>query len=1575
MSIEYGTVLRIRFKTKDEGLFFVHRVTEDRFELLTTDGEQQELSYEDSDILEVSVAYIPPKHDYASIRNLFVGNWVKVQFADEPLYGKLVKTGSTLEIESNDVMYYIPVRYGLPKDILRIDSSTQAPQKVKVDTETDVEATESEEPDDLYDVEDDYNQLYYTMEQKKNDLTESLIQSLDKQSQSSLKKVYHQVQRFQELFEKYTTFEKNILLKRLPEKSYLDSFKKNENTFYTPVSDHIKVKHNFIENEKRQLGPVPDYYFRYDEPVSTYEMYIQETIKQMPYEEFIAKEAKVVQSYDIKKNHTEHDFYPTHNREVYLLKPLAKYKVNEAFVTDSFVLQPHALSLYTRKSGTLLSKVQQSVPYFDMFFRTSSDNLRVVSVNEAYRAECTESDRMTWYKNECTTFQEYVEKLIPSFTSFVDCYVHKDFLNMYQALYELEILHIDEMNADTYREVLETLRMNIIKYIEERQKEKKQSLRKKPELFTRENHELHRILQKDYGLGPRNEKAYYTTSEFWKEGMFDSFHFYIIQYLRKHALLQQVVSDEEMVRLVDEIKNAFDKDPEERVHKVYENEQQRASDQYKFVLQDIPRGTKFVSADEELYRKLLQEKSSPLTLDEVKIKLNQIKDLGEKEIPNQFEKDLVPYIQDFLLKNRIMKGQVCFVQSSGKKYRWTGEEWSDLTEDVQAKKFYKIKDFKYNEESFQKKVQEMIHAFESEKLRSQAIQKMKLEDESHKLSLEKAKLAWLKEKMKYHTEKYHYYEVELQKELVEVKQSPYLSLRNRILQEMILENKYKAIQLFVQQYTKTGEDVYWFYCLETGTKLLPMFFMELADAFLKSNTYPETLQLICDRQGELSDNHDFYVDKYSGFPIKQIQFDEEEDFNDQGFRDIFHSVVEKEQDYAEVEHSTPVRNALKTFLNLMGLVPEEDVLGDILSNVEKSFLLASGDKKKTREQNQIYIYSILSHSLIYGQTLEGKVRLSKPFPDCPKSLKGFPLNASSKKGLEFVCCIVAKMPKLNEPWNSMSQVKVEKLLEMAELFIQKYVLPIQEVRERLSAKLEVQEKREEFPVWTLFYPRLTPIQVVLELSASLQDRAIGLSLLLQQRIHEFVSTQSAILTNQAQEPYLINTCCQTNNDVYDYLVENAKLAPTLNELYEVLKRENRRKQRDMPYHMYCPINTKIPPSKIPSMFDEKTIYRAVIKMFLLDTDSEVPNKLKKYKEVIKPAEYKKNDPFEKKFDLLKQIPISEEKFVSMLRDNASIFERRKGRVLVEENVGTHKVDRMLQEKNEKDLYDFSIVSIEGMMKTLLSKARDRTERKRFQQCFQFYTLFREEKQNDFLPKGLEHKETMSRILYNKIQNLLQVFPEKIYNNAHAPRDLPRHWKLDERHVDNIIEFMRQYDENLSNFYENDTWKMKFKEINLEDYKRWLHTSCTIPMKYTLYCYIYVSIFHDLAEKGLMDYVKTVVGIFLDEDKMALNFDKKQIDFLSDMAKKSETELKTDRLKQLTKDARKAQNAMKDLKLGEWGVGLDKSLFKYDKEKYGDVLIEAKKITEGMDVPDEIYGTYGVDDGDNLEGFDGDEYYS
>jgi len=1565
MTIEYGTILQIRFQSKEDELFFVERVSEEGLQLRSQEGDKLFLRLEDSDILEVSIVYVPPKPDYASIHNLFVGNWVKVHFKDEILYGKLIHTGSTLEIEAKETTYYIPVRYGLPKDILTIEASVP-PQVKREKVEVEVEV-EVEDPVDLVEEEEEYGQLFYTMEQKKNELTESLMSQLTKQSQSALKKVYHDVHRFQELFEKYTEFEKNIILRRLPENLYLESFVQNTNPFFIPVTNHVKVKHRDIHNE----GFFPDYYVQYRDPIEHYEPYVSETTQQMTYQDFIYMEAKLVQPYIIQQNHTEREFYPTKDRNTYLLNALVHYRVPESFVTDSYLLQPYRV----RKGTSILDKVNP-VAYFDMFFRKNEDDVSILTVDENYKAGCVVPQRLTWYKNECSTFKSYVEHLVPSFQEFMKCYMNPDFLNMHQALKELDLLQIYEMNESVHDEIQKVLKTNVSVFALEREKEKKQSLRKKQEVFKLDTSDLHKILQKDYSVGQRfmntePSPVVYTTSELWKEGIFDHFHYYIVQYLKKHVLLQQLVSDQEMNQLIQEIKTAFGKETEERIHKIYDTEQQKENDQYKWVLQDIPRGSSFVTADEELYRKLLQEKNSALTLDDVKMKLNRIKELGEAEIANQFEKGIGPYIHEFVIHYKIMKGQVAFVRESKKKYRWTGEKWADLSQDFQSKKLFKIKDFKYNEDSFTKKVHEMIHQFESEKLRSQALQKMKLEDESHKTQLERAKRSWLKETLKYHTEKYHYYELELQKEVFETTPSPYLSLRNRILQEITLENKYKAIQLFVENYTKSGEDNHWYYCIETNTKLMPKFFMELADAFLKTDRYPETLQLVCDRQGELSDNNDFYVDKYSGFPIKQIQFDDEEDYNDQGFKDIFHSVVEQEKQITEIDTQNPIRNALKSFLTLMGFLPDEETLQSLFLNIEKSFLLASGEKKKLREQHQIYIYSILTHSLIYGQTLEGNVRLTKPFPDCPKSLKGYPLNTSSKKGLEFVCCVVLKIPKNHEPWNSMAQLKLEALVDTAEQFMEKYVLTIQDIRDQLLKKRDIQEKKEEFPTWELFYPRLHPIRIVPELSSHSNDRIMGLSFVLQQKIHDHVSTQLGILVNQSHEPYLINTCCQTNNDVYDYMIKHAKISATLTDLYETVKKQRKRDSFLFANHMYSSMNTKTPIAKIPDAFDERTIYRAIIKIFLLDSSNTIPEKLRKYK-ILKPAEYKKNDPFEKKMDLLKEQPVTESEFVSILRTNATLLDKRKGRVLEEISKGHTPLDERLE--NERDLYDYCMVEIEEKMKFILSKIRDPKEKKRVQQCVQFYTLFRDQKQNDFLPAGLEHKQTLSQILYNKIQNLLYVFPEKILNKKYLSSKLPHHWKLDEHHVENILEFTHQYYHNLTTFYEDDNWKFKYNKIKTRDYKRWLTLPLPVSKQFPLYAYIYVSLFYDYLQEGMTDYVKIIVGIFLEEDKQALNFDKKQIDFLSDVAKKSETELKTERLKKLTKDARRAQTAMKDLKLGEWGVGLDKSLFKYDKNRYGEVLEEAKNIIEGMEVPDEIYGMYGIDDGENLEGFDGDEYY-
>ena len=74
---------------------------------------------------------------------------------------------------------------------------------------------------------------------------------------------------------------------------------------------------------------------------------------------------------------------------------------------------------------------------------------------------------------------------------------------------------------------------------------------------------------------------------------------------------------------------------------------------------------------------------------------------------------------------------------------------------------------------------------------------------------------------------------------------------------------------------------------------------------------------------------------------------------------------------------------------------------------------------------------------------------------------------------------------------------------------------------------------------------------------------------------------------------------------------------------------------------------------------------------------------------------------------------------------------------------------------------------------------------------------------------------------------------------------------------------------------------------------------------------------------------------------------------------------------MQKDARRAQNTMKELKLGEWSVGLGKSLFEYDKGVFMDVYnvateIESKRTKYTPEDSSEFDPTMGHDDGDGPE---------
>ena len=58
--------------------------------------------------------------------------------------------------------------------------------------------------------------------------------------------------------------------------------------------------------------------------------------------------------------------------------------------------------------------------------------------------------------------------------------------------------------------------------------------------------------------------------------------------------------------------------------------------------------------------------------------------------------------------------------------------------------------------------------------------------------------------------------------------------------------------------------------------------------------YTRELDIICAERGTISDDNNFWVDKYSGYIIKTIAFDTEEGFDEKGFKLYTRATVEED---------------------------------------------------------------------------------------------------------------------------------------------------------------------------------------------------------------------------------------------------------------------------------------------------------------------------------------------------------------------------------------------------------------------------------------------------------------------------------------------------------------------------------------------------------------------------------------------------------------------------------------------------------------------------------------------------------
>lgn len=371
-------------------------------------------------------------------------------------------------------------------------------------------------------------------------------------------------------------------------------------------------------------------------------------------------------------------------------------------------------------------------------------------------------------------------------------------------------------------------------------------------------------------------------------------------------------------------------------------------------------------------------------------------------------------------------------------------------------------------------------------------------------------------------------------EIVDSIISPYSSLRDIILSKTDIVERSTYIIKFCDIYTRPAqedddEDTYWFYCVKTNTKLLPTFFLEIAEAFKFGADMNYILDKICAERGEISDDGDKWVDKHSGYTIKMIAYSSDEGYDESGFKIKSNEVIDSDIGSETIEElekkedsellNTPQALIVKRVLTAISFyigIDMKEYMNFIIRNVtlysaklmpskkiyDRQVYVANKKGKKMigyeQKYNQYLLFFTGLYLLISIQTSIPGIRTKKTFPGCKKSFDGFPTfsgsgNSKDDKtvdidytGLEYISCVMKKITSSQSPWNAIKGISEASLTKNLTTIFNKVLSKDNEIQQRINDKLiYIQEGHEDDFIpeyaqlerWNTFLPPIQPIDL------------------------------------------------------------------------------------------------------------------------------------------------------------------------------------------------------------------------------------------------------------------------------------------------------------------------------------------------------------------------------------------------------------------------------------------------------------------------------------------------------------------
>lgn len=722
-------------------------------------------------------------------------------------------------------------------------------------------------------------------------------------------------------------------------------------------------------------------------------------------------------------------------------------------------------------------------------------------------------------------------------------------------------------------------------------------------------------------------------------------------------------------------------------------------------------------------------------------------------------------------------------------------------------------------------------------------------------------------------EKYNNFYVEISKNVEEkpVVKSPYQKKLSQIFNIENIIERYKLLLLFQQKFTRNAienENKYYYYCKETGIELLPTFYIILANAYINKNNYRKILEELCDLQGVEEDG--VIRDKNTGYPIKDREFDEDEGYDDLGFKVVTKEIIIDDNEDMDVEtlnqeidfilseiiksdedEDEPIDESVKSETEEIKFVKEtierlEKILKINMGSLKQFILLKTitlndkykkTGKEKTDNKSNFTIFVItLSLFLVSLQLLYPNINIKRTIPNCTVSILGYPIfKQEDNTSIEFLACLVKQNEK-TMTYNT-KKLKISDLRDNIRKILEKIVVPeLKDIiyRKRLSLKKieKHNEKIAESSDYILFHPPLinytmkSQTNVTESIIDNINDNGVSivdtLNIIKSKNmslaydvifnINSIVKKEDPLLKNVYDEPYLENACCvdgERENAFYYFKNKNKHI----DNVHNYIKSNNKVvlsvERYIKPCQLYIDIYTRFDYPVISDTLEKETIDNIIRKVSKIDNIDEIVNIHKN-----KLIKYTLTDDIYNSVELLRN-ELSDIKTVQGNTDRSdfSLIKLKQDfyNLIDVYSIILSKKDDTKEIKREiLKVREYLSIHIDKYSNDIITKLKIK---KSSDDKNKLYELFNVSLKFD---KSRYNMYQYMKYMINIIEEIGITFPSMIINNvSFKDKKIPIHWNLNRLHIGELKKNIESYYSFIAPFVDNEEIKKTLAEIRRE----------------------------------------------------------------------------------------------------------------------------------------------------------------